>query len=548
MGFSVPLDAKGLRILQSLRAWAGGRAEHRGTEPAAVAILLHDPEVDLELQEVIRWRFADLDRAADDGLDFFVLAASPDDVAPPGLLRRRRRRAMLERLAGGGFADPDPVPTDIAWPLIMSQIFDVEPSHLPGFAVFCPSAASPRITFVPIRSAPGAIDALSRMIFEARALTRGRGIDEAEFHARVRGWTIERPFVAAGIPALRAIDEGSISALDPSRPDVPPLLLPALRLRATSPDRIVLHDDPEMRGLETWLQHADRDSRLVFLAALSIWQLATSREAGQYSQFDWSGVVALLAKGFERMIAGSLMHAARKGHGIEMPRWYDLHAPGLEAVEAEVNLNLPVGRPNRSDAEAHVPWRAPTIGEAQLVYGTCVGSGHLEALSLDAPGGRATFNGRWSQIAQLRNKYVHQFIASSADAEKMRQLLADLAGIGVPEKLAEIRRTLNPREEPTRAASLVVDRFRIELRGPEVRRIRVPRGSAIEWELIDLDTPTIAVKVELESVDGVHSHPEVVVPRPANLQIWAEKLALQVLGLRNRPFDANIDSVIRALA
>ena len=427
MVFKVPADENGLGALRTLRALINGRVWAAGQAPVAVAILLHDPDQDLELDELLPWHLASIDGDSGEYLHFFCLGASNDSFFRTDREARRSPRASdLRRTEIEEWLSRDepaqrfgPTAYENSWRLALSSVFDIDIDQLPGLLVFCPQDPSrstthtrpPILTYI-------RVDHQNFRSIVKLCISRAKDLadeqcDESDFHSDLPGWQIAHLFDA--LPD---------SILDPGRPaarerrSLPPhamvgwaglrMLQPVARESRTQSSSLLRH-------LERWSQYADQDTLVVFRTAEALWRAAALD--ARHHPWDWSAVVGQLAKGFERLIAGSVIHAARRAHGIDLPRWYRLHDPDAEATEGRFDLNSKRGTAGGKAGRPLVPWKGPTIGDAKQIYELCKKSGHLDLQILRPM--EKQFLKLWQRVAEVRNPFVHETIARREDALEM---------------------------------------------------------------------------------------------------------------------------------
>jgi len=165
------------------------------------------------------------------------------------------------------------------------------------------------------------------------------------------------------------------------------------------------------------------------------------------------------------------------------------------------------------------------------VYGACCGANHMPSLGL-GPAQERRFRHLWRMVAEARNPFVHQYVATQDDAWAMRELLSELASLGVPELLSELRLSLAPKTEPRSSHAAPVASYRVRLEGPGLTALDVPPGSRIQWELYEASAPVVRCMVTLEVGEATIRLEEIECPMPDHMPAWAERLALAVLSLR----------------
>jgi hypothetical protein len=537
MGYRIAADAEGLDALRRLRRVLAGQDSPPWEDAAVVAVLLHDPTVHVEIDEWMSWRFDRLDRASGKDLHFFALRSSSREAR--SRTGPSSRRATIERWLGGDPGNGDWTRTALAhgWSLVLSHLFSVGIDSLPGLVVFSPNRDRPDLasgpaTYVPLQAATAS--ATFNGILELSHQLRDGLVSPDDFHLELPGWSLDPKL---SDPDTRLVLEG-MNQRDDVRP--PLALRPPMGLRTGTADlyaglRLMMEHRPAdlqegangLEVLKSWHHHADGETQLVFATAHTLWKLGTATE---YSvEYDWGCVVAQVAKGFERSVAMSLVHAARRAHGIELPQWYGLHKPGFDVVVGKVDLNRAVGAARRTASSFGIPWKSPSIGEALAVYSWCVEQGHIPPLLARDQNSR--MKQLWNEIAAARNPLAHQFVGRADEVRAVAAVLRELAALDVPRRLAEVRRALE-RESVRRhdRGTTRSCRWKAVVEAHASSVARPPSESSIQWEWQEVSTGPALLRVFPDRGDELALEP-VAMSGPSQGELERAAIALIGLGL-----------------
>ena len=552
MGFYLPANRQGFAALTRLCDWSSGHSNPAGDEPpAVVAVLLFEPGVHLEIEEWMRWRIDIDDRESSHWLYFFVPATASTAGRKLGNEldddEHRRRSTMRHWLANADTNQEEAeLVIDGAWARLVANLFMVPPSSLPGAVVFCPPHGhvadfGVRRTFVPLRSPVDAARFFDALLTQARRLG-GKETSEDALHDALPGWEIEGALLDEDWAVLAADIEG----FGP-RPSSPLTLrqldlYSAKRLLDKHQGSIGLHGRDGVQGLRKllaeWSRYVDEETRAILRSAELQYRLF---ESERVSHLDWAGVACGLAKAFERTVALSLVHEARRSHGVELPRYFDRYMPspsGPEIREQDVNLNEAMSKRHAMEVADALPWKAPSIMDCQKVYVSCLDQGHVQGIGLDRQT-EAGFRTIWGDLARLRNPPAHQLVVGRRHADEVISNLQRLVDLGVPQRLGGLRSRLAggqagaeaPLEEEWRLKRCVIEASGF----PDATRL-LPAGgrSPVAWQFAPAGSPELRVTLEVSNGWKL-ALPPVPFPVRAMDRHVLERTTYAVLALRDEP-------------
>ncbi len=535
MGFDLRPDADGLRALTNLSGML--RGDNVPWESQVTILLLHDPEKHLLLDEQIRWQFSIYDRLSKAHLYFFVMNGSGERYALGKSSRDSRTQVIGDLARPSRNEPPSGFDGTEFWNLGLTQLFNLEPEHLPGMIVFLShdgeAGRKKQATFIQLPlDNPTEFDRLFRLVLHQARSFSADECSPTDFHYAMarEGWTIQLP----GGAARRASPLWDESKGGPpwGSSELPPAWMlqqaPALSLLGPLPDPYSRHNHAVIEELQPWIRHADEATRTVFSTALALWRVFHA--GGPFGGHEWGPAIGQFAKGFERFIAMSVIQQARAFHGIEMPRWYGLHKPGHVAEVHNEDLNQPVGTGTVPLSGRDRPWKSTMLRQSREIYEGCSNAGHIPPLCEGS--GQQGLLETWAKVASLRNPVAHTSLGRRAEADDMLEALSYLSTLGVPQRLGAIHGEVAPPGEEAFFGSSLGHTLVFEVPEgtvqPEVRS-----HLEISWRSVPVDAPLrllLALRPGGSCIDLEPIEIEIRRPiRPDELNLALMKVAVETL-------------------